>query len=328
VVGAGRSNCPIQAKTGREWPSAHHCTPAGVGIYFRNYSGPLPFGLHYIVPHREAALHTLRTAQPSPALRPFVRAYAQRQTAADDATVIEVCPAQLEQILYFELANKFDIWHSNGKHQTSDDVNVIGCHSAFAAHAELKAGLDSFAIFFQPTGFWRLFRVPGSETTNRGGIEGNSVLGSSIRILWNRLGETRSFEDRVGVAENFLLCLSTRALQLNPITYVAEHVFQQHGAIHIPDLARAAGLGLRQFERRFVRELGISPKVYARVARFQSAVDKKIAQPDTPWVDVAHNFGYHDQMHMIHDFEKLGGDAPAKFLMQLGNMRFPALSNS
>jgi hypothetical protein len=45
-------------------------------------------------------------------------------------------------------------------------------------------------------------------------------------------------------------------------------------------------------------------------------------------VDVAHNFGYHDQMHMIHDFEKLGGDAPAKFLMQLGNMRFPALSNS
>jgi AraC-like DNA-binding protein len=273
-------------------------------------------------------VHTLRTAQPSPALRPFVRAYAQRQTAANDATVIESCPAQLEHILYFELANKCDIRHSGGRHQVSDEINVVGCQSAFAAHAELKAGLDSFAIFFRPTGFWRLFKVPGSETTNRGGIEGNSVLGSSIRVLWNRLGETRYFEDRVRVAEDFLLCFCTRALQLNPITHVAEHLFRRYGAVHIPDLADAAGLGLRQFERRFVQDLGISPKVYARVARFQSAVDKKIAQPDTPWVSVAHSFGYHDQMHMIHDFEKLGGDAPAKFLMQLGNMRFPALSES
>ena len=209
----------------------------------------------------------------------------------------------------------------------SDDINVIGCHSTFAAYAELKAGLDSFAIFFQPTGFWRLFKVPPCQLANGGGFEGTSVLGSPIRSLWNQLGENHCFEDRVQVAELFLLLQSMEAPEGTPISRVAQYLFRLHGSVPILALAEATGLGLRQFERRFHQYFGISPKVFARVARFQAAVDKKIAQPSSRWVDVAHAFGYHDQMHMIHDFEKLGGDAPAKFLSQLGNMRFAALSD-
>ena len=273
-------------------------------------------------------MHTLKTAQPCKALRPFVRAYAQRQTERTDAVRIELCPAQLEHILHFELRNRFDIWHSSGRHQISDAINVIGCHSTFAAYAELKPGLDSFAIFFQPTGFWRLFNISPCQLANGGGFEGTSVLGSSIRTLWSELGESSSFEHRMRIAEQFLLSQLIKAKEVTAMSRVAQHLFHVHGSVPIAALAQASGLGLRQFERRFQQDFGISPKVFARVARFQAAVDKKIAQPSCRWVDIAHNFGYHDQMHMIHDFEKLGGEAPAKFLMQLGNMRFTALSES
>ena len=64
--------------------------------------------------------------------------------------------------------------------------------------------------------------------------------------------------------------------------------------------------GLRQFERSFERDVGVSPKSFARIARFQSALDAKLVSPQRTWLDIAHSFGYHDQMHMIHDFEALG----------------------
>lgn len=273
-------------------------------------------------------MYTVRTAQPCETLRRYVRAYAQRQSDANDLVVVEACPAQLETILHFDLGNHLDIWYSDGRHLVSDNISVVSCHTTFPGYAEMKAGVDSFAIFFQPTGLWRLFGVPISELTNRGGMEGTALLGSSIGTLFHRLGEIPSFEGRVQVAENFLLSRLNYLTTASGLISAADYLFRMHGCISIPRLADQAGVRLRQFERQFLHDFGMPPKIFARVARFQAAVDKKIAQPACPWLDIAHHFGYHDQMHMIHDFKNLGGDAPTKFLERLGNMRFPALSST
>ncbi len=102
---------------------------------------------------------------------------------------------------------------------------------------------------------------------------------------------------------------------------IAEHIFLLEGAVHISRLAGDVGLGLRQFERRFRESMGMSPKMFARVARFQSALDAKIAAPQRSWLEIAHHLRYHDQMHMIHDFQQLGGDTPRKLLAQIGDAR-------
>jgi AraC-like DNA-binding protein len=272
-------------------------------------------------------MHQLRNARPCLELRPYVRAYAQRQTGIADPLVIEVTPAQLEQILEFDFGSTFDIWHSDGRHQVCDEINIVGSQTSFA-RVQFASRVESFAIFFQPTGFWRLFGVPPSELADRGGTDATAVLGSSVRMLWNHLGESLSFEDRVRIAESFLLDRLARALHTSHITLAADYLFYVHGTVRIVDLARANGLGLRQFERLFLRDLGIAPKVFGRIARFQAALDTKIAHPIRSWLEIAHALEYHDQMHMIHDFEKLGGTAPSKFLAQLGNMRPPALASS
>ncbi|HEV7689935.1 MAG TPA: helix-turn-helix domain-containing protein [Hyphomonadaceae bacterium] len=80
--------------------------------------------------------------------------------------------------------------------------------------------------------------------------------------------------------------------------------------IGVSDLAQKAGLGIRQFERRFRDEIGIAPKLYARIVRFETALRRKTAAPATRWTDIAHSLGYHDQMHMVHDFNRLSGDSP------------------
>ena len=87
-------------------------------------------------------------------------------------------------------------------------------------------------------------------------------------------------------------------------------------------------LGLRQFERTFLSEIGMSPKLYSRVARFQTVLDTKINRQDARWADLANDYGYHDQMHMIKDFQKLSGLTPERLMSRIGDMRPPALTGA
>ncbi len=94
------------------------------------------------------------------------------------------------------------------------------------------------------------------------------------------------------------------------IAHTALQVNLSAGCVRVAELAHAAGLGIRQFERRFRHQIGIPPKLYARIVRFEAALRRKAAAPAMHWTDIAHGLGYHDQMHMVHDFTRLSGDSP------------------
>jgi len=265
-------------------------------------------------------MHTLKVAQPRAELRRYVRLFAQRNTGDRDSLVIEPVPAQLEQILAFELGTPVEIWQPNGSIYKSRFSAIGGAQSQFAAHMHLPGGVISFGIFFQPTGFSELFDVPICKLTDTF-FEATPVVGRFVHTLWNRLGELCSFEERVHLAERFLLDRAARASAQSVVHALAEHLFRLHGALRIADLAQLGPWSLRQFERNFLRAMGVTPKVFSRIARFQAALDAKIARPERTWLDIAHSYGYHDQMHMIHDFENLGHDTPTRLMEALGDIR-------
>ena len=257
-----------------------------------------------------------------PELRPYVRAYAQRVCGTDDSDQVISVPAQLEQILNFELGVMPGIHYRD--HLVSDVVAVGGTQTDFSGHLDLQAGVESFAVFFQPAGWSMLFRTPVCEMTNRF-MDATAVGGSRLRELWNRLGEVSAFESRVLIVEEYLLGRIPSASPRREVTTSAANViFRRRGAIGITALASAYSIGLRQFERSFERDVGVSPKSFARIARFQSALDAKLVSPQRTWLDIAHSFGYHDQMHMIHDFEALGRTTPTHLIKQMADVRPPA----
>ena len=258
-----------------------------------------------------------------PELRPYVRAYAQRVCGADDSGQVISVPAQVEQILNFELGVMPGIHHRD--HLVSDVVAVGGTQTDFSGYLDLRAGVESFAVFFQPAGWSMLFGTPVHEMTNCF-MDATAVVDSSLRELWHRLGDVSSFELRVTIVEEYLLGRIASASLRNEITASAANlIFRKRGAVGIAALASAYSIGLRQFERSFERAVGVSPKSFARVARFQSALDAKLVSPQRTWLDIAHSFGYHDQMHMIHDFEALGRTTPTHLIEQMADVRPPAL---
>jgi len=75
----------------------------------------------------------------------------------------------------------------------------------------------------------------------------------------------------------------------------------------------STGLSARQLERKFARNLGISPKTFARVVRFKSVV-AAAGRPDPPdWVRLAGDFGYADQPHLVREFKIFSGLTPVDY---------------
>jgi AraC-like DNA-binding protein len=164
-------------------------------------------------------------------------------------------------------------------------------------------------IVFQPGALFRLFSIPANLLTDAH-FEGRSVLGRSVDDLRSRLGESPSFSERIRIVESCLTRRLTVESTEQSVIDVAKAVLGSRGALRIGAMAESAGLSVRQFERRFASQIGMSPKLFACVARFEAALEYKRCSAGLRWIDIAHELGYHDQAHMVHDFQRLGGSNP------------------
>jgi AraC-like DNA-binding protein len=71
--------------------------------------------------------------------------------------------------------------------------------------------------------------------------------------------------------------------------------------------------------------LQIAPKLHARIVRFEAALHRKAVAPSAHLTDIAHALGYHDQMHMVRDFNHLSGESPTAICSQLDMFVHPEL---
>jgi AraC-like DNA-binding protein len=145
-------------------------------------------------------------------------------------------------------------------------------------------------------------------------FEASEVLGPGVRHLHERLHSAAGIDVMVRIAEDFLLELLPRALPFHPVQLAAARMIALHGGIKIDDLARQVELSGRQLERKFIEQVGISPKLYCRISRLGYALRLKEAVPQRTWTELTFLAGYSDQNHMIKDFKALAGAAPAEFL--------------
>jgi transcriptional regulator GlxA family with amidase domain len=95
---------------------------------------------------------------------------------------------------------------------------------------------------------------------------------------------------------------------------VLEQLYATRGQIRMEKLAAQAALSLRQFERRFKGLIGFTPKLIARMIRFETIRHRLLVEPDARLTDLAYAAGYSDQAHFIHDFRAIAGCSPQQFL--------------
>ena len=93
----------------------------------------------------------------------------------------------------------------------------------------------------------------------------------------------------------------------------------RRGRIPIDDMARSHGLSRQRFARQFAAAAGLTPKLFARITRFQSLVGALLSSDVSEWASVAPAVGFYDQAHMINEFRAFAGSSPTVFFQPHGD---------
>lgn len=250
------------------------------------------------------------SCRPTAALRPFIRYYYQVAAISEVGAAVQPVPARSPQAIEFTFGTPFEVKRLDRPDvRKAYPVALIGAQTYRRVDLVMRGNVDAFTIVFQPGGLSAMFSLPAATITNED-FDGEAVLGAWLGELARQLGDEISFAERVRIADRYLCARRPPAELASGISRAAKDLHVSGGCLSVSELAQKAGLGARQFGRRFRDEIGIAPKLYARIVRFETALRCKAAAPARRWADIAHSLGYYDQMHMVHDFNRLSSDSP------------------
>jgi AraC-like DNA-binding protein len=201
-----------------------------------------------------------------------------------------------------------------GQMQTFTDAIVCGPRSeVFSIDTTTPAAV--LGVHFKPGGVFPFFALPVNEMVNAH-IPLEALWGKDAGILRERLMAAGSVDEKFRVLEDALLRKACRPFRPHPIVAFAMQEFN-NGTRKITDITEQIGFSPQWFRRVFLEEVGLTPKVYYRVQRFQQALRHLSPSQNIDWAVVAQSCGYFDQAHFIHDFQAFMGLSPTAYLSHL-----------
>lgn len=169
-------------------------------------------------------------------------------------------------------------------------------------------------IQFRAGGAWPFFREPACEVANQSTPLENLWGGAAAEIR-EQLLAAGSADAMFAVLESCLLAQLVRPLALHPaIRFARAHICRAPQVATVAGVLDRIGLSQRRFIELFREQIGLTPKAFCRVRRFQRVLETVHRRNAVDWAQVALDGGYYDQAHLIHDFQGFSGLTPAAYL--------------
>ena len=261
----------------------------------------------------------LQFYKPTQILTPHVQAMMVfRDQTVTDIPVLKPFPPAAEQTLYFYPGNTIRNYLIDqgkeapipfsiivGPQKTRVDLSILGDHVVIA-------------VFFKPGGLQRLLGapIPGAFGENHV-LDSSLIWPKDIREIREQLAEASSYAQMISCIDRFLCRQYNRTNPtLDRFQGVFERLLDSNHPVSIDYLAGQSCLSPRQFERRFQEQIGMSPRLFARIGRFSRAYRAKDRSPHLGWLDIAMKCGYYDFRHLVRDFREFGDATPTQLLLE------------
>lgn len=188
-------------------------------------------------------------------------------------------------------------------------ISGLQAAPALIAHDGSSEGV---ALELTPIGCRALFGMPGSELWNTS-LELDDLAGPVGAELWERLQLAPTWAERFAACDHVLGRLLTGNSVEPALARSWQLLAASAGTRPVSEIAATIGWTRQHFARRFAGEFGLSPKLAARVVRFDRA-RRLLQAPFLSIAQVALACGYYDQAHLTRDFTELAGVPPARLL--------------
>ncbi|MCF0055960.1 helix-turn-helix domain-containing protein [Dyadobacter sp. CY356] len=247
-------------------------------------------------------------------------------TPADFETTSQHLSPNLEMLLIFNFGKPLHFSYSDNtiSDLQMNKVAVIGPLRKMLTYA-LPPDTNLIVIVFNPQGFYRLMQLPMDEIGDNDLIDPDELLQiTGFHALWDLLNDLPTLEDKIGLIKEYGLrffCEADDASYplLKGIDYFEDPFIQPVRAI-----AMDSDLSERTIQLRFKKYLGYSPKELLRFLRFKKVINSilKLENQEVDWHGLIEEYGYHDQSHLIKDFQHYLDTTPHKFVKEIVGKEF------
>ena len=238
-----------------------------------------------------------------------------------------IVPHALERVLPTgEMSLIINLWENRTRvynaddprrFQTFDGAIVAGAYSAFTV-IDTDEQRSTAGVVFRPGGAFPFLGLPAGELQDSN---------ASLSDLWGRQAASdlreqllgaRSPEAKFAILERTLLSRMNAPLEsTHPAVTFAVQNFRLRPNHPISKVTDRIGLSDRRFIQLFSQQVGLTPKLFCRVQRFQRVlrnITSLAANSAIDWPQIALTCGYFDQSHFIHDFRAFSGINPTTYI--------------
>ncbi len=195
-------------------------------------------------------------------------------------------------------------------------VGTQRCYSVIDS-TDLK---EMVGVVFRPGGIRRFVAEPADEFRfAETALE--DVWGRGAVQLRERLMEASDVAEKFAVLERELAA-RLRVEEVHPGFLLAmrelREASQRGASVSVSEISRATGYSARRLGQLFGEEIGVGPKMFARILRFQRAVKRLHRGSEMRWDTLALECGYGDQSHFANDFREFSGVNPTTYVRTVG----------
>lgn len=245
-----------------------------------------------------------------PALAPYVKCIwsLESDAAIPDAGRERILPDGCVELV-FHFRDTFRTHFAGGAAALQPASFVVGQMTRFL-EIEPTGRAGFVAVRFHARGAYLFFRRPLREVA-AGVVDLADAWGGRAKEWTERIALAGGMPERLRIVEQALLSLLRAAGGQDPTVDRALHLIDaRRGLVRVDALAGEIGVSVRHLGRQFRRAVGVGPKEYARVKRFQRALELLTGPAPRSLTEVALDSGFYDQPHFNHEFRELAGMSP------------------
>ncbi len=238
--------------------------------------------------------------QPSEELRLFVRYYWVLES--NEPFSVLTFPIGCPQIIFHRKSPLYipELAKSQSQFTISGQVN-------FPAHIQSDGRLEMIVAVFYPHTIGMFIDTPPSAFYNME-ISGYDIENRQLNEITRIIFDSENHDDCIDILDKYLLSKIEPALNISRIGESIKTMFHVP-SMPVSSLADIACLSKRQYERIFSETVGMNPKEYSRVVRFQKAL-WLMQNGEQNYAEIASACGFSDQSHFIRDFKAMSGHTP------------------
>ncbi|NJM26085.1 MAG: AraC family transcriptional regulator [Bacteroidia bacterium] len=255
-----------------------------------------------------------QTFRPHPDLEPLIKCHWTLEVPANK-------DVQRQRIVPDGYIEMFFILGDDVKRYTSGDTFIIQPREMVLGqitepfYVEPTGYVNSFAVRFYPYGFANLVSTPIKALANKE-TPLQALFGAhDFEQLRSGTIQATSTQERIEVVEAFLLArLKSKATLDTIVKTTVDALLSTGGSVSIKAILNGDQSKRRQLERKFTKQIGLSPKQLGKVIRLQAALKMLLSQKAESFTEIAYESEYYDQAHFLKDFKEFTGTTPKAFL--------------